>query len=71
MFFFADEVLFGPLIKELNYLLTNGIEMDFRQFKRIKLIVALISRDSLGLNGILGFTESFRCHHFCRLCRID
>lgn len=68
---FSDKVLFRPLIDELNYLHTTGIEINFRTFKRIKLIVTLICGDNLGLNGILGFTESFRCHHFCRLCRVE
>lgn len=68
---FSDRTIFAPLIEELNHLQSNGVQYTFRQFKRIKLIPILIYGDNLGLNGILGFTESFNCNHYCRLCRIS
>lgn len=37
----------------------------------IKFQLILILGDNLGLKSILGFTESFKGTHFCRICRIS
>lgn len=68
---FSDRVIFSPLVDELNTLQNSGIKFRYRHFNQIKLIPTLICGDNLGLNGILGFTESFSSDHYCRLCRID
>ena len=36
----------------------------------VKFQLVLILGDNLGLNGILGFVESFSANCFCRICKI-
>lgn len=36
---------------------------------RIYFALGLLLGDNLGLNGILGFVESFNAYYSCRLCK--
>lgn len=66
---FGNKLIFKPLIKELNDLLENGVEIDINNKKhKLYFITSLIIGDNLGLNGIFGFTESFLLTHCCRTC---
>lgn len=76
LFFSDDRKIYGnsrmlqKIITELNYIATEGIVVDFRQYKIVKIITTVISGDNLGLNSVLGFTESFRANHYCRFCKL-
>lgn len=49
----------------------SGIEVDTAEFKgTVKAGVAQVCGDNLGLNSILGYTESFSGHSVCRWCRV-
>ncbi|XP_055855364.1 uncharacterized protein LOC129918693 [Episyrphus balteatus] len=75
LFFTEDRKKFGnttilkPLIEYLNSLQNIGLNISYKNFKIIKLIPCLITGDNLGLNSLLGFTESFNSLHYCRFCR--
>lgn len=50
--------MFRPIIKILNGLHYEGIDVNYQGIKNIKTIVANITGDNLGLNSMLGFVES-------------
>ncbi|XP_011699565.1 PREDICTED: uncharacterized protein LOC105456901, partial [Wasmannia auropunctata] len=68
---FNNHSIFNILIDELNYLQTEGIEIEPNKGEKIRIYFALglLLGDNLGLNGILGFVESFNAHYSCRLCK--
>lgn len=67
---YGTRVLLTKLIDELNYLETVGIEVTLPEgTERIFFVVALVIGDNLGLNTILGFTESFSATYCCRFCK--
>lgn len=65
---FGDTIVFTPLIKELNKL-QEGFKIDSTSYKKCKIIPFLLCGDNLGLNSLLGFTESFNANFFCRFCK--
>lgn len=60
-----DDVL-EVIVDELKDLEINGIQID--QNTNIKASLVSLIGDNLGLNGLLGFTESFNSHYYCRFC---
>jgi len=57
---FGNNIIFRPLIDELNYLKETGIEVKTDKFERnIKFELGLIVGDNLGVHSITGFVESF------------
>jgi hypothetical protein len=68
---FDKSCIYGRIIDELNYLATKGIQISIRgQPVILYFKLAMIIGDNLGLNTILGFTESFSATKFCRICQI-
>lgn len=66
---FGNEVIFRPLLEELNFLKEHGICIKSdRSVVSVKFCIANISGDNLGLHSILGFHESFSSNNFCRFC---
>lgn len=66
---FGNKRVFTYLIKELIHLERCGIEIKVEnQIKRIHFVLGLLIGDNLGLNSILGFTESFSANFYCRFC---
>jgi len=78
LFFSEDRSLYGSesvlrtLVEEIKYLQQHGIQINIAgQNCEIKFILVQILGDNLGLNSILGYTESFSANHFCRACRVS
>lgn len=68
---YGNKLTFQSVIDELNDLCKVGIQVDNALFSgNIFFHVAAITGDNLGLNGILGFTESFNSTYCCRTCTI-
>ncbi|KYN13302.1 hypothetical protein ALC57_14503 [Trachymyrmex cornetzi] len=67
---YGNRAIFNILIEELSFLETNGIEIvsNSKRYK-IYFVLTLILGDNLGVNSILGFSESFSSRFFCRFCR--
>lgn len=66
---FGNKVVFQTLISELQDIQTQGIEIIVKGIKyKIYFVPSLVLGDNLGLNGILGFVESFALTHYCRIC---
>lgn len=66
---YGNEKIFKNLIQELQYLEQEGITITVGAEKyKVYFTLLLILGDNLGLNSILGFTESFQAEYFCRFC---
>ncbi|KAK3916202.1 Sex-determining transformer protein 1 [Frankliniella fusca] len=67
---YGNQNAFKPLLKELKFLGTQGIEVYVPDmgYVRLYFIVAAILGDNKGLNAICGFVESFSAHFYCRIC---
>lgn len=69
---FGNSKIFSNLIEECNNLKTEGITVNVSDsLTRVYFSVALLLGDNLGLNTMLGFTESFRANFFCRFCKCN
>jgi len=56
----------------LKILENDGITIESSEGeKHIYFVLALITGDNLGLNGILGMVESFSANYFCRFCKMN
>uniref|UniRef100_A0A8D8ZTC5 C2H2-type domain-containing protein n=2 Tax=Cacopsylla melanoneura TaxID=428564 RepID=A0A8D8ZTC5_9HEMI len=66
---FGNKMVFNKVIDELNALSERGIPLSSSAFTGIiKFHVVAIAGDNLGLNGMLGFVESFIATKYCRIC---
>lgn len=65
---FGNNIIFKPIIEELNFLRATGIDIDTGHFKgNIKFELGLITGDNLGIHSIIGFVESFSSNYACRI----
>jgi hypothetical protein len=67
---YGNERIFVRIVEEFNSLQETGISIDYKSYTTVKFVPILIVGDNLGLNGILGFTESFSHTYFCRFCKL-
>lgn len=66
---FGNNVTFQKVFDMLNDLKQNGINIETENYKGvIKFHMAVLTGDNLGLNGVLGFVESFSANRPCRIC---
>jgi hypothetical protein len=64
--FIGNERIFYQLIKNINGLDNNGLELNINGKKvNVYLSLGLILGDNLGLNAVLGFSRSFSSDRFC------
>lgn len=68
---FGNSRIFKPFIKEIQKLFDSGIEVKNKDYNIIKFVPCLILGDNLGLNSILGFSESFNANFYCRFCSLS
>lgn len=67
--FYGNEKLFSSLINDLKKLESQGVDLCINnEKKKVYFPLLLILGDNLGLNSILGFSESFNADYFCRIC---
>ena len=65
----SNKNLFSKLIKKFNKLIENGITINADGvIHTVYFEIVLIIGDNLGLNSIVGFVESFKETHCCRIC---
>ena len=68
----GNSVRFSKLIEEFNYLAETGILVETKTKKlRVYFVLAAIKGDNLGLNTILGYSESFSSNYYCRICKMS
>jgi len=59
---FGSDAIFQSLVEEIKiHIMVAGVEYE------IKFLMVQILGDNLGLNSLLGYTESFSANHYC-LC---
>lgn len=67
---YGNEAVFQILVDEINFLQRTGITLNISGSPiQVYFALGLILGDNLGLNGILGYVESFRANYFCRFCK--
>jgi len=68
---YGNRKAFRPLLEELLFLETQGIEIETNERGKVKffLVLAVIIGDNKALNGICGFVEGFTANYFCRICK--
>lgn len=65
------DVVLRPIVEELQLLEKEGIPVHTSTFQGVvKFSVVQVVGDSLDLNAILGYSESFTANHMCRRCRV-
>lgn len=68
---FGNNVIFAPIIEELNFLSETGVDIDVSAYKgKLYFNLGLIIGDNLGLHSITGFNETFSSNHPCRICNV-
>ena len=68
---YGNKVVFSTLIDEFNYLTDKGIEIETSSKKlHVYFILTVIEGDNLGLNVLLGYSESFSAKFYCRFCKV-
>ena len=67
---FGNDKMFCEVIKSLNCLFTEGIEIKFPSNLLIKFIVVKIIGDNKGVHELFNFVANFsKAHFFCRFCK--
>lgn len=68
---FGNNIIFRPLIDELNFLRDNGIDIEIPMFKgNMKFELVIILGDNLGIHNITYFVESFSANYPCRIYKV-
>ncbi|XP_049333157.1 uncharacterized protein LOC111195806 isoform X1 [Astyanax mexicanus] len=69
---YGIDVVLEPVVNEIRSLEVNGLQIDTPCFQEVvKVGIAQICGDNLGLNAVLGYTESFNAKSVCRWCRVQ
>ena len=68
---YGFDPILQPLVDDMNDLEKDGLHITTDIFEgTVKVGIAQVTGDNLGVNGILGFVESFISHYFCRNCKM-
>ena len=68
---YGFDPILQPLVDDIKDLEKNGLHITTDVFEgTVKVGIAQVTGDNLGVNGILGFVESFISHYFCRNCKM-
>ncbi len=69
---YGINAVLDPIVSEIKDLELEGVQVDTKCFKgTIKVGIAQVCGDNLGLNSILGYTEIFSGKTVCRWCRVQ
>lgn len=68
---YGYDPILQPLVNGIQLLEQEGLSIATDVFSgKLKVSIAQVTGDNLGVNGILGYVESFVSNHFCRHCRL-
>ena len=78
MFFNASDTKmygYGPVftqfIQDINQLVADGIDVDTETFRgNVKVTIAQVVGDNLGVHSLFGFAEGFTANYPCRICKM-
>lgn len=69
---YGMNAVLDPIVNNIRELEEEGIQINTTHFKGVvRAGVAQVCGDILGLNSILGYTESFAARSVCRWCRVQ
>lgn len=69
---YGNKKTFSPLIDELIFLETTGIQVNIMaEEKKIYFVTGLLTGDNLGVHSMCGFVESFSANFMCRFCKVS
>ncbi len=68
---FSDKDCFSKYINEMSNLENEGFQLSIHgNIYKIFITMVQVVGDNLGLNSVLGFTESFAASYPCRVCKM-
>ncbi|KAJ8017513.1 hypothetical protein HOLleu_45025 [Holothuria leucospilota] len=68
---FGFDVVLQPLVDELKELESTGLEVNCPSFQgNLKVGLAQVVGDNLGIYSLFGFTQSFTANFVCRKCKV-
>lgn len=68
---YGIDAVLHPIVEELKGLEKEGIFLEAGNFKGVvKFSVVQVLGDNLGINAILGYTESFSGNYVCRWSKV-
>lgn len=69
---FGNNLIYSKIVEDCNNLFKHGITITLGNRKvKIYFILIFLAGDNLGINTMLGFTESFSANYFCRFCKCN
>lgn len=67
---FGYDAFLNPLIKDIQFMETNGVFLEALD-TFVRGTIFCVCADNLGAHSLAGFHESFNFEHFCRFCCIN
>ena len=68
---YGYDIIMRPLVDDIKELETNGVHIDSDVFNgTVRVSIAQVSGDNLGVSGICGFVERFVGNYHCRHCKM-
>jgi hypothetical protein len=68
---YTNSAAFDAYITEMHQLESRGFKLDIDgKSYTVFVVLVQVTGDNLGLNGVLGFVESFSAGYPCRLCKL-
>jgi hypothetical protein len=69
---YSNADVFDAYLTEMHKLATEGFELTLNGIDyRVYVVLVQVACDNLGLNGVLGYAESFTARYPCRICKAD
>ena len=67
---FGNESVFQRLMRDLNFLKNNGIELNIKnRLYKVFFEVSVAIGDNMGVNSLFSMAESFTAKCYCRFCK--
>lgn len=68
---YGYSAIFSQFIKDMKSLGTDGIDVETNTFSgNIKVVIAQVVGDNLGINSLFGFASGFTANYYCRSCKM-
>lgn len=68
---FGYDIILAPLVEDLKLLEATGLQINCENFRGVvKVALAQVIGDNLGIHSLFGFAQGFTANHLCRKCRI-
>ncbi|XP_051947874.1 uncharacterized protein LOC127619140 [Xyrauchen texanus] len=68
---YGIDAVLKPIVEDIKSLEKEGVDIKTSSFEgTVKVSICQVVGDNLGLNAVLGFTESFARNYACRWCRV-